>query len=324
MKKFVLIFTALSITSCSSIKSVEMPLQSQMGGLNYYMPKKDLVIKVKVENASISQVTFEESLAYPDLSKPYMLKYATNAIGKNTLHVRITKEGLLTSVSSTTISNLPDIFGSLGTNIGNVKAYSNKIRDEKCIIDGDYVFIYQIPLVQDLPTTYEPCGSNKLGITISKLIPNTKTISHIKTVSKSYSGIFYRQNEPYMVKANYDKGEDSDIVYSPSNSKTSFLPISKTMFANNKAEITLIDGMVTEYKQDVDSEVLALLQTPAKVIGGYFTAIGTIFKGKEDNDSDEIDMLTKSQELEYKKKKYDACLKAIDNEELSEKLGCYE
>ncbi len=324
MKKFIVIFTALFITSCSSIKSIEMPLRSQMGGLSYYMPKKDLVVKVKVDQGQISEVTFEESLVYPDLSKPYMLKFAHNAMGKNTLKVGITKEGLLTSVSSTTISDVSDIIGSIGTNAGNVKGLSPEKDAKKkkplCHEDGDYVFVYPIPSVTYV---YTPCGNDpKFTIAISRLTPDTESFPHSKEESKSHSGIFYRQNEPYKVTASSKKVNASDIIYSPSNSETSFIPIAKTVFANNKADFSFTDGMITKYEQDVDGEVLALLQTPAKVVAGYFSAIGQVFDGFSTTDTKEIAMMNKSLELQIAKEKYINCSKAVGNKELMNELGC--
>ena len=114
------------------------------------------------------------------------------------------------------------------------------------------------------------------------------------------------------------------IVFSPSYSATHFLPISKTFFSNNKAEFTFVNGMLTGYKQETESEATKLFDLPADILSSYFSAIGAIFESFKSADTNEISALTESLKLELEKKKYDACIAAIkaEDDELIKRLSC--
>ena len=141
---------------------------------------------------------------------------------------------------------------------------------------------------------------------------------------KAHSGIFYRQNEPYLVKAEGPGINMQQLVFSPSFADTAFLPVKKTFFADNEADFTFTDGVPTKYKQSTSGEAIALVKLPADIFSAYFAAIGSVFDAFKTNDTKEKDALTQSMKLELAKLKYDACIKAItakDNDALKS-LGC--
>jgi hypothetical protein len=114
------------------------------------------------------------------------------------------------------------------------------------------------------------------------------------------------------------------VVFSPNASNTHFLPISKTLFANNKAEVSLADGMPESWKQDTDGELIGLLKLPADIIGAYFSAVGEMFEGFSSADEKQVEAITQDLKLQLARQKYQACTLAIqsDNKELVEALGC--
>jgi hypothetical protein len=125
--------------------------------------------------------------------------------------------------------------------------------------------------------------------------------------------VFYRQSEPYEItvkdsstNANYQK-----IILSPSQSKISFLPISKTLFANNEASFTFEDGIPKSAKQDTDGELIALVKIPADIIGAYFAAIGSVFNSFKTNDTAKTDALAANLKLELEQRKYNECKAAL-------------
>ena len=141
---------------------------------------------------------------------------------------------------------------------------------------------------------------------------------------KTTAGIYYRQNEPYLVTVKGSNLSASTIVFSPSQSSTYFLPVSKTFFANNEAEFELEFGVPTKYKQETGSELLSLLKLPADVIGAYFAAVGQVFDNFKAADTSETAALTESLKLELAKRKYEACIQAIKDEKPAriKELGC--
>ncbi|HBN6206099.1 TPA: hypothetical protein L3M66_004780 [Vibrio parahaemolyticus] len=318
MKTSLLLLLTLFLASCSSIKSIEEPTSDEVDGLTYYMPKKDFVVTVNVKSGKITKVSFGTTPAFPDLSKQYVLNHGSNFLGKNTLDVGITEKGLLTSSKSTTVSNVTDAFKNLATTYGQLRTFSlvgPPAPAGNCTTDGEHIFTYSS--IGD----YTPCS---LNVSIRKASSSNGTKAHSKDSTESYSGIFYRQNEPYIVSAMGQGLNASSIVFSPSDSKTLFLPVSKTFFANNEADFAFVDGVPTKYKQDTDGEAIALLKLPADILGAYFGAVGSVFDSFKSNDGKEAEALNSSLSLELAKKKYAACIEAIEakDDDLIEELEC--
>tara|TARA_R110001592_G_scaffold122640_2_gene329607 strand:- start:978 stop:1940 length:963 start_codon:yes stop_codon:yes gene_type:complete len=320
MKKPIYSFICmLFLLSCSSISSIESPDSTSTSGLGYYLPKKDFLVRIEVENSIITEIDLATTTAYPDQSEQYVLKHSRNYFGKNTLDVSVTEDGLLTSSKSTTVSNVNQAFTNLATSAGQLSAFEsgqNLIEVSNCSANGEYTFIYPGP------GTYSPCGVN---VTIKKLSSAAKVRGHSNDQNKEYSGIYYRQNEPYMITAVDGRGLNiSQIVMSPSASKTFFLPVSRSFFANNEADFNFINGVPTKFRQDMDGEIVAFFKLPSDVIGAYFGAIGSVFEKIKLNDANEAASLNSSLLLELAKVKYSACINAIDNKDadLVKELGC--
>lgn len=294
--KILIVIATLCITSCASITSFENKNSSHVHGLSYYMPKKDIVVKVTIEASNITKVALETTPSYPDLSKRYVLNHNKNIMGKNLSDISITESGLLTTVTSKTTSNVTDIFSNLATSYGNFTKPplgSGLFPPIGCNTDTEHVFIYKSE------GEYNPCG---LSVTIKKEGPENKGVENTEEVEVSSSGIFYRQDEPYRVTINSGSTigdlNFSSIVFSPSYSTTSFLPISKSFFANNSAEFTFEKGIPTKYKQDVDGEALAVAKIPSAIITSVFTAVGSVYSRSSTTNQNEISALEQTIKLE--------------------------
>lgn len=314
--KFIVL--AIFLSSCSSVKSVESPNKLSSDGLTYYMPKKDFLVTISVRNGEIQKVSLGTTTSYPDISTQYILRHSGNLFGDNTLNIGINKKGLLVSSKSTTVSKVTESFKNLATSMGQMKASrgdEKSISRVECSTDGDHTFIYE------KSGEYSACD---ISINIIKPQNNLNIITHSKNKSEPYSGIFYRQNEPYLITAKGSGLNISSIVFSPSESKTHFLSISKTFFSDNDADFAFDEGVPTKYTQKTEAELIALLKLPAEVLSSYFGAIGTMFDSLKSNESKETDALNQSLKLELAKKKYEACISAIKSgdDELIEKLGC--
>ena len=302
-----LAFTTLGLASCSSIKTVENPSAIDADGLTYFMPKKDFLVTVTIKDKKAEKVALGTTAPYPDLSKQYLLRHGGNAFGKNTLDVSISESSLLTSTKSTTQSNVTDAFKNLATSLGQAKFLAQGIEEsldsgEACTTNGDHTFVFSTSGI------YAACG---IKVEIRQQVDNSKVESHTKGESTEHSGIFYRQNIPYLITALGSGLNVAAIVFSPSESKTHFLPVSRTFFSNNQADFGFQDGVPTKYKQETEGEAVALLKLPADIIGAYFSAIGSVFDSFKANDTKEAAALIESLKLELAKKKYDACIAAI-------------
>lgn len=309
----------VTLAACSSIKSVEKPKAKTdaVDGLTYFMPKKDFLVTITVKDSKVSKIVLGTTSAYPDLDKQYVLRHGANVFGKNTLDVGVSESGLLTSAKSTTVSNVTDAFKNLATTIGQLETFGFKMADipQLPCADGEHSFIYA------QPGSYTACGMN---INVDRQGDVANVNPHSKEATEEYSGLYYRQNIPYLITATGNGPNAASVVFSPSESKTHFLPVSKTFFSNNEADFAFIDGIPTKYKQETEGEVAALFKLPADIIGAYFLGIGSVFDNFKSTDQKEAAALTESLKLELAKKKYDTCISAIKSgdDELIKELSC--
>jgi hypothetical protein len=319
MKKTIVILIAIAMSACSSIHSIESP-DKAIEGLTYYMPKKDILVTITIKEKQITAITLGTTQSYPDLSKQYVLRHGGNLLGKNVSDVTITEAGLLSTAKSETTSNVSDVFKSLATTAGMLtrgREVGEQPAEQPCA-DGTNSFVY---ILSDPSPRPKACG---LDINITRLGNLDNVVPHSMTAKEEHSGIFYRQNIPYLVIATKQDITAQSVVFSPSESKNYFLPIDKTLFSNNAADFTFAEGIPTKYKQDTDGEVVALLKIPADIIGAYFDAVGNLFSKFQTKTTNETTNLTDSLKLELAKKKYDACITAInanDTEKIAS-LGC--
>ncbi len=305
MKIFIAGLLAVLVSGCASFESASVGTGTTKVGLLYYMPKKDVVITATVASKKITAVSIDLSPAYPDISNAYLLNHSRNWIGKNVSEIEI-NQGLLTSSKATVTSGVGDVLKGVAATAGalGALAFDGEKKAPPCA-DGTYKNI--IDVTQKTNDTI--CG---LSIAVKKHFSQTTSMT-IPKPDESTSGVFYRQNLPYDVDvtASSNLVVASALVFSPSESPTYFLPIAKTLFANNNAEFTFNDGVVTKYKQDTDGELIGLLKLPADVIGAYFSAAGGVFDAFKTRNTSEAGSLDESLKLELAKKKYDACLAAI-------------
>ncbi len=139
---------------------------------------------------------------------------------------------------------------------------------------------------------------------------------HRELMDKARPGIFYRQDRSYMVTAEL-QGKNGTILFnktavvrSPSESKTLFLPVSRSFFADSTATFKLVDGVPTDYGQDDKSELVGALIVPAKVIGAYFAAAGEFFTAFSKDQDNQIKLIESEKNLELAKRNADRDLEA--------------
>lgn len=322
--RFLAVFLFASLCACSSVKSIESPDESAAQGLGYYMPKKDFVVSFSIENDKIKDVTLGTTPAYPDYSKQYVLKYGRNYFGQNVMNIGVTENGLLSSATSETKSSTAEVIKGLVSSATQLDAFEKSkpfagekkqpAGQAKCK-DGKYRFVFSGEGAK------KPCQYNLL---IDKQDLNGNIIAPKMESGKAQSGIYYRQNEPYLLTFDAEGRVYEKMVFSPSASSTFFLPIAKSAFSNNKAAFEFKDGVPVKYDQDTGGELVSLIKLPADMIGAYFAAIGNVFTGFKDNSEKEQAALSASLSLELQRKKYEACMDAIDagDADLIDELGC--
>ena len=318
MKKltiYSIVLATTSLTACSSINSIRNPAVKHADGLTYFMPKKDIKVTVSIKGG-VRTVSVGTSEPYPDLSEQYVIKYSRNLFGKNELQVGVNTQGLLQgNAKSKTTSQVSDIFKAVGTSVGTVGPMKAPSGDTVCKADGEYVFMMHAA-DGDFVACEFSVNIKRYGISVGS---EKKVVGNSKIDRDSNSGIFYRRSEPYLVTVSPSSKAISvllndklqSIQFSPSESVTHFLPTARTFFSNNEATFVLDAGVLTDYKQDADGELLGLVKLPSEVISAYFTAVGAMFANFKTRDASEAEAISASIKLELAKKKADACVAAI-------------
>lgn len=132
-----------------------------------------------------------------------------------------------------------------------------------------------------------------------------------KAADQHESGLYYRQQEPYLIQVQGAGINSAAVLMAPNESPVRFLPVSKTFFSGNSADFAFEDGVPTKYKQETEGEIVALLKLPADVLSAYFSAAGAVFDAFKERDQKEAAALAESLKLEVARKKYEACIVAL-------------
>lgn len=317
-----MVLLASCLGGCASIYST--PTEAPQDGLVYYMPKQDIKITVTWKSGEATAV-IDTTSPYPDLNKPYLLSFSHNLAGKNELKIGITPSGLLTSAQSTTTSGVADIAKQLGTIAGGFKTYAYTLKTPSCP-DGTYTYIYPAPEETQPPKTIDDCAPT---VEITRMAASKPSAANsTASTQKGAAGVFYRQKEPYEVKASLSSKSSKlnyqSIALSPSNAPVRFLPVAKTLFSKNEADFGFDNGIPTKYNQMTESELVSLLSLPADVLANYFDAIGNLFTRKKGVQDHEANLIKSDLRLEIEKIKYEACIQALraNEDELVQKLKC--
>lgn len=311
-------FIVLTVLSgCSAITSTELSDSAATiktpSGLTYFMPRKDILIEITIEEVDkaliVKDVTIGTTDAFADRSKVYVLNHGTNLLADNKLTIKVNSAGLLESATATSTSQVEEAFSNLAKAAANFESAGSKPL--KCTRPGKYTFV----LAVDDRDGESMCGLTVVSQPVKQEGNEHLPATHNQHADKAQSGLYYRQERAYLVTAEQLDGEDllfhkTAVVTSPSESNTLFLPVSRSFFADSTAKFTLVDGIPTNYDQDDKSELVGALIVPAKVIGAYFAAAGEIFTAFSQNQANQIALIESEKNLELAKRNADRDLEA--------------
>lgn len=313
MKRPISIIAGLALAACSSIESAREP-KAEFEGLSYYMPNKDFVATITIKAKEPAKVTFAETAAYPDLRQRYVMRFATNLVGKNTMNITVTEKGLLSTATSDTVAGISEALKNLAASLGTARGLGRTAALPATCLAGDHVFIFDATSI----------GGTACGVDISIKKLEVASDGQLPVAQSPVSGIYYRQYEPYRLTATGSGTDVATILFSPSQSPTRLLPITQTLFANSHAEFAFTDGVPTKYNVNADGEAIALLKLPADVVSAYFAAVGSVLDAFKANDAKEAERLNAALKLQLAQQKYDACIAAIraNDTPTVTRLGC--
>ncbi|WP_431103077.1 hypothetical protein [Roseateles noduli] len=319
--KLILLLGIAALTGCSSLSS--RPATEAKDGLIYYLPKKDIRVTVVREGAKTT-VTIGTTSAFADYKKSFILDFEKSLLARTELKVGVSTAGLLTSTKSVTTPGIGEALKSLASAKGAMRGLAFAPPKEPDCAEGTTTHVYALPLKRAVGDN--PCG---LTVTITSLSEglvkqDAPALKQADASGYGASGVFYRQDLPYLVRVAGAGVDSSDIVLSPSESPVRFLPVARAMFAVNTSDFAFTDGVPTKFDQDTDGEIVAALKIPADVIGAYFAAIGKAFTDRKTVAENETAAVAAQLELELAKIKFKECIDAIKkgDDALVQTLGC--
>lgn len=271
-------------------------------GLVYYLPRRPIIAQVvvtadsrgdKVETPSIAAAS-----AIPDIAHQYILTTSVNLISENHVSLAVSSTGLLESANSNVTSGLSTILSNLATAGGTIHG----ARTEAFVVSpSSHQQAPSAPADQCLPgQTYNLVFWPRIGDASERLCSFQVTLEPILAASQGRSsaerrrsdghyvsrrdhgsGVYYRTELPYLVTFRPKGASDASdsvsfIASSPDEAPAEFLPIQRTLFANNNVTLTMKDGELASFDQDNAGEFVGLTSVPATVLGNYFTAISNI------------------------------------------------
>ena len=305
---------SLTVAGCASVQSTALTSNQTVPGLIYRLPQKLIVVTYVVpEDKKQGTATVVPSSSVPDMSTRYVANFSRNLIGKNTLEIGINPNGLLSSSKASTTSQIEQILTNLAGAVGTVSTFAavrERALEKVCEAKGTYTTTYT------LDELLKPGGDKSfcnLAVTAERVSPSLGQ-TKIAVDSGAQTGYFYRTTIPIKVTVEYlqsARSKESTFVLLPDVDSLEFLPVERSLFANNSAEFTFADGIPTLYKQDVDGEILALSKLPAAVLKGYFEAIGAAFSQRSTNATNEATLLSKLDALTVQRQRSAQCDKAI-------------
>ena len=283
----------------------------------------------------------------PILEQMFVLSQGTNLMGKTEMNITVGTNGLLTTSNTTATSevvtaleNAASAAGTIVGMAGMAAAYPAPAAappPNGCPPAGSsYQYLIYPYTPPNEPRPDDPqqtvfCGYTvkwKRAAVIEATHPTPKNSAKFSTSDCSaHSGIFYRHELPYLVTVTGpadSKGNQVvavSVLTSPNDSEIDFFPIKRSFFANNTANISLTNGVITSVDQTTDGEVTAALSAPAGVLNSYTTAIGSVLTNLTTNSSDTQKLLAQQQATAAAQAQITVCRKTIDSNPLNGLTG---
>jgi hypothetical protein len=309
-----------------------------VGGVAYYLPKRVLSLdiwQVKVQEAEASGgnslpdavvidpsgkakpeppprpyfATMGELQTIPDRNYLMRLSQDPSASFHDTVEVKMTADGLLTSVSSLVTDEGPKIVASLAR-LAKLAAGVPDTTKSSGVESGGREVTFEIVgrLVVD-PT--DPADAQSLhrryGIRLeaAPMISGTDPRCVLTPAGAcepvcAQSGVCYRPVVPYSIKVTPSavvtppkpgaKGSISvlpegiqEIYMLPNRSPVVCLPIDRVPFVTSKFKVAFEDGLLTEMSSDKPSEILGFLQIPLTIARAIVSVPGELLQVKVTN-----------------------------------------
>jgi hypothetical protein len=320
-----------ALTGCASVSSVKVDDKHHAEGLAYFLPRRDVVLKVTVpEKPGPLQATVDTTDPMPDLGAAFVAQIPRSQIAKINSTLQVNAHGLLNSDSTgAATSNLNSILQSLAGIQPALKTMDFAPTVQSSCSVGDHSMVVGINEAGNgwvLPKPASNVEFCNVRFELTNPMNGTAPAGFAPAAGKSAPGLYYRIQLPYVVRATPTMGagplDSRDfLVFSPTRSPTYLLPVARAGFGNNTASFSFDNGVPLKYGQSIDSELAGVVQLPATLVKAYFQAIGEMFtarKGPIDSEKGYLDALNQLAAAQEKRLQCLAALETKDDKKISD------
>lgn len=326
------ISVATCVSSCGSVRSKAGANPSVDSGMAYRLAKKRLVIKLVVSEKGQRTATADVTSAFGDPSTLIVASVPANQAFETKAEIRVNASGLLSGTQKSEIE-LPvtrlfetampeELAKSAGTPEDGSKSVNETITE--CLDIGEYTFTYD--LEEDIKSTQRSqeraCGFHLDKKRVACTSSCQEGSAYQSNLGKYKLGFFYRLPNPYVVDLSYYPTitaktmlKTSTVLVAPTEkSPVLFVPIPRSVFAQNTTSVTFSDGFPTELNVNRESEWLGIINLPAAVLARYSVALTAGFTNRTKIAAENVQYLDQMNSLAVAQQKAIACAAELAKE----------
>lgn len=273
-------------TGCVAAKTTipEAGEKCANGGIIYHLPERKFIISVTVDKDSkITAVAAHATDPLPKIDRQleFCGSFHRNILAENSADFQVTTSGLLTSSDTESKPKVSEALKAVAKTAGYGSVLGMLLEQESdqganCTPGLTHSIIIDPDLDIENKAKLKLCGI-QFHITPPDSVTSDKMNARVEP--GTYWGLFYRQDEPYILTTSEESPfHFSSALLAPNRSPIRYLPLEWNFFADSSSTIRFTGGMPTQYKEKMGSEALGLVSLPADVLDAYFSAIGSMFE----------------------------------------------
>lgn len=283
------LFFTVACSSLSSLPSVNTPLTKQDGGIPYSLPKGVIPIRVFADSNGIG-ITIEESRVATDNKTGILIAHVKPSPFNNEDFKLAVDDatGLLNTISTESEAKLPEIVSELGKAAGKLALQNSRsefLQQTVTLLDDQFDPLSQDDIerinkainssfskgIEAFTTATEKSATQstqQLFLSVHNVDGSPIDVLKPVDLEKCAIGICARATVTKIVRISLNGiSIGSKQVNIPSQEILS-IAMPKTVLANQKVTVQLVDGIIKKYDIARDSEILGIVKLPGTAMGG--------------------------------------------------------
>lgn len=242
-------------------------------GLSYYLPRQLHKLELTRDKECNTTLTLTEGDLVPDETVTFLLTTANNPVRDDTLNIKTTSTGLLTSSRTTTSGQLGEIITQVAGALAAVPSSTFGVLNVRSCQKraSNFIAQYDIAKVDDRKELKKEAMDYGFTINFStELTSKQNSLSKSVTLLKDKSGIFYRRPQVFTasVKCETNTKCTPDIITInlPQFGNVGYIEPKGSSFTAESDTLTFSNGMLTDWNTVRKSSVAEIAKLPVKVM----------------------------------------------------------